>query len=95
MLSKRYLTPSKNGYLASGLLCVTLYYMTLIAVYITHMTMKFRPLLQFTTNRSKAVVFCGSMSPVFCVRVSVSFYFTCVHINFSSFSVAGWPPFGK
>ena len=29
------------------------------------------------------------------VRVSVTFHLTCVHIIFSSVSVAEWPPFGK
>ena len=33
--------------------------------------------------------------PVFGVRVSVMFHLTCVHIIFSSVSVAEWPPFGK
>ena len=31
----------------------------------------------------------------FGVRVSVTFHLTCVHIIFSSVSVAEWPPFGK
>ena len=31
----------------------------------------------------------------FGVRVSVSFHLRCVHIIFSSVSVAEWPPFGK
>ena len=34
------------------------------------------------------------MYPVLGVRVSVTFQLTCVHIIFSSVSVAGWPPFG-
>ena len=38
---------------------------------------------------------CGSMLPVYGVRVSVTFHLTCVHIIFSSVSVAEWPPFGK
>ena len=33
--------------------------------------------------------------PVFGVRVSVTFHLMCVHIIFSSVSVAEWPPFGK
>ena len=35
------------------------------------------------------------MLPVFGCRVSVTFYLMCVHIIFSSVSVAEWPPFGK
>ena len=31
----------------------------------------------------------------FGVRVSVTFHLMCVHIIFSSVSVAEWPPFGK
>ena len=31
-----------------------------------------------------AVVFCGSLLPVFAVRVSVMFHLTCVYIIFSS-----------
>ena len=31
----------------------------------------------------------------FGVRGSVTFHFMCVHINFSSVLVAGWPHFGK
>ena len=31
----------------------------------------------------------------FGVRLSVTFHLTCVHIIFSSVSVAEWPPFGK
>ena len=37
---------------------------------------------------------CGSRLPVFGVKVSVTFHLTCVHIIFSSVSVAEWPPFG-
>ena len=33
--------------------------------------------------------------PDFGVRLSVTFHFICVHIIFSSVSVAEWPPFGK
>ena len=29
------------------------------------------------------------------IRVSVTFHLMCVHITFSSVSVAEWPPFGK
>ena len=36
---------------------------------------------------------CGSLLPVFGVRVSVTFHFTCVHIIFSSAWVVEWPPF--
>ena len=32
---------------------------------------------------------------VFAVRSLVTFHFRCVHIIFSSVSVAEWPPFGK
>ena len=40
--------------------------------------------------------FCrGSLLHVFGVRVSVTFHLMCVHIIFSSVSVAEWPPFGK
>ena len=35
------------------------------------------------------------MLPVFGVRVSVTFHFTCVHIIFDSVWVAEWHPFGK
>ena len=35
------------------------------------------------------------MLPILDVRVSVTFYLICVHIIFSSVSVAEWPPFGK
>ena len=35
-------------------------------------------------DRSKAVVCCGSLLPVFGVRVSVTFHLMCVHITFSS-----------
>ena len=38
---------------------------------------------------------CGSLLPVFGVRVSVPFHLICVHIIFSSVSVAEWRPFGK
>ena len=31
----------------------------------------------------------------FGVRVSVTVHLTCIHIIFSSFWVAEWPPFGK
>ena len=40
-------------------------------------------------------VYCGSLLPVFGVRVSVTFHLKCVHIIFSSVWVAEWPPFGK
>ena len=43
----------------------------------------------------KFVRCCGSLMPVFGVRVSVTFHIMCVHISFSSVSVAEWPPFGK
>ena len=36
---------------------------------------------------------CGSLLPVFGVRVSVTFHLTC--ISFTSVSVAEWRPFGK
>ena len=39
------------------------------------------------------VVFCGSLLPVFGVRVSVMFHLMCVHIMFSFVSVAEWLPF--
>ena len=38
---------------------------------------------------------CGSLLPVFGVRVAVTFHLTCVHIIFSSVWVAEWPSFGK
>ena len=40
---------------------------------------------------------CDSLLPIFGVRVSVTvtFHIMCVHIIFSSVSVAEWPPFGK
>ena len=38
---------------------------------------------------------CGSLLPVFGVRVSLTFHLTCVRIIFSSVSVAESPPFGK
>ena len=38
---------------------------------------------------------CGSLLPVFSVRVSVTFRVTGVHIICSSVSVAECPPFGK
>ena len=38
---------------------------------------------------------CGSLLPVFGVRVSVTFHLMCVHIIFSSVSVSGCPTFGK
>ena len=38
---------------------------------------------------------CGSLLPVFGVRVSVPFHIMCVHIIFSLVWVAEWPPFGK
>ena len=38
---------------------------------------------------------CGSLLPVFGVRVSVTFHLTYVHIIFSSVWVAEWPPFRK
>ena len=38
---------------------------------------------------------CGSLLPVFGVRVSVIFHLTCVNIIFSSVWVAEWPPFWK
>ena len=38
---------------------------------------------------------CGSLLPIFNVRVSVTFHLTCVHITFSSVWVAVWPPFWK
>ena len=40
---------------------------------------------------------CGSLFPVFGVRVSVTFHLTCmcVHIIFSSVWVAEWPSFWK
>ena len=43
----------------------------------------------------KRLLYCGSLLPVFFVRVSVTFHLMCVHIIFSSVSVAEWPPFGK
>ena len=38
---------------------------------------------------------CGSLLPVFGVKVSVTFHLMCVQIIFSSVSVAKWPSFGK
>ena len=38
---------------------------------------------------------CGSMLPVFGVRVSVTFHQHVFILFFSSVSVAEWPPFGK
>ena len=38
---------------------------------------------------------CGSLLPIFSVRVSVTFHLMCVHIIFSSVSVAELAPFGK
>ena len=46
------------------------------------------------SDRSKAVVFCGSLLSVF-FGVSVMFHLTCVHISFSSDWVAEWPPLRK
>ena len=40
------------------------------------------------------MVCCGSLLPVFGVRISVTFHLMCVRIIFSSVSVAGWPSFG-
>ena len=36
---------------------------------------------------------CGSLLPVFYVRVSRMFHITCVYIIFSSVSFVEWPPF--
>ena len=49
----------------------------------------------FITDRSRAVVCCGSLLPVLGVRGSVTFHLMCVHIMLSSVWVAEWPPFGK
>ena len=38
---------------------------------------------------------CGSLLPVFGVRVLVTFHLTCFHTIFSSVLVAEWTPFGK
>ena len=38
---------------------------------------------------------CGSLLPVFGVRVAVKFKLTCVHLIFSSVSVAEWQSFKK
>ena len=47
-----------------------------------------------TQKSSYYLAYCkGSLLPVFCVRVSVTFHLTCVHIIFSSVSVAEWSPF--
>ena len=54
----------------------------------------FKPQL-FITDRSKAVVLLWFSVACFGVGVSVTFHLMCVHIIFSSFSVAEWPPFGK
>ena len=43
----------------------------------------------------ESVHYCGSLLPVFGVRVSVTFHLTCVNIIFSSVWVAEWPPFVK
>ena len=48
----------------------------------------------YRTNVPLVVFSCGSL-PVFGIRVSVTFHLMWVHIIFSSFSVAGWPPFGE
>ena len=50
---------------------------------------------KFITDRSKAVVLLWFSVAGFGVRVSVTFRLTCVHIFFSSVSVAKFPPFGK
>ena len=43
----------------------------------------------YITDRSKAVFFCGSLLLLFVSdSVSVTFHLTCVHIIFSSVSVA-------
>ena len=47
------------------------------------------------TDERKYKFCCDSMLPVFGVSVSVTFHLTCVHIIFSTVSVAEWPPFGK
>ena len=47
------------------------------------------------TDRSKAVVLLWFSVACFGVRVSVTLHFMCVHIIFSSVSVAEWPPFRK
>ena len=44
---------------------------------------------------SRRLFCCGSLLPVFGVRVSVTCHLIFVHIIFSSFWVAEWPPFGK
>ena len=38
---------------------------------------------------------CGSLLPVFGVRVPLTFHLTCVYIIFSLVWVAEWPPIGK
>ena len=47
------------------------------------------------TDRSKAVFLLWLSVAFFGVRVSTAFHLMLVHINFSSVSVAGCPPFGK
>ena len=53
------------------------------------------PSQEFIIDRSKEVVLLRFSFACFGVRVSATFHFMCVHIIFSSVSVAKWPPFGK
>ena len=46
-------------------------------------------------SRKKHTVISSTPLPVFGVRVSMTFHLMCVHIIFSSVSIAEWPPFGK
>ena len=53
------------------------------------------PLSNSLLTVSRRKFWCGSLLPCFGVRVSVTFHLMCVHIIFSTVSVAEWPPFGK
>ena len=55
----------------------------------------FKPPQKFFTDRSKVLVLLCFSVACFGVRVSVTFHLMCVHIIFSSVSVAEWPLFGK
>ena len=51
--------------------------------------------MQHVVSVESSSLLLHSVETVFGVRVSVTFHLTCVHIIFSSVSVAEWPPFGK
>ena len=55
----------------------------------------FKPPSNSSLTVPRRLFCCGSLLPVFSVRVSVTCHFMCVHITFSSVSVAEWPPSGK